>query len=215
MRNIFIIILFLFTVASCAKKERSINVSGQLFDPALNTVIKGAEIKLKAAKVESGVYNSNYTEIASATTDASGNYSMEVLVEKVSGYRFIVSKDNYFEIEKDVNTDDFESEDNYKADFEIYPKASIHLTIKNTSPQGMDDEIKFRFSNIETSCKTCCNNNSNTGTGPTYSYESECDVRGEKWIYINWVVTKGGSQHLFSDSIFAEAFKKTDFNINY
>ena len=215
MKHLVFVLITIIALSSCAKKERSIKVSGNIYDPALNQAVAGATVKLKAAKIESGVYNSNYTEIEKVTTDASGNFTMDITVQKVSGYRFVVEKDDYFELEEDVNTDDFEKNNNYTANFQIYPKASIRLTVKNTSPQGMDDEIKYRYTNIEGSCKTCCNNNTITGTGPTYSADNECDVRGEKWIYINWVVTKNGNQHLFSDSIHVEAFKKSTYNIDY
>ena len=215
MKNGFFIILLIISLVSCTKNERIIKVSGQIFDPALNSVVSGATIKLKAAKVESGVYNSNYTEIATATTDVSGNYTMDVKVEKVSGYRFIVSHEKYFEIEEDVNTADFEKKNEFAANYELFPKSTIHLTVQNTSPQGMDDEIKYRYTNTEIGCKTCCNNNTITGTGPSYSSDKECDVKGEKWIYINWVVSKAGTQHIYSDSIYMEAFKKSNFNIDY
>jgi hypothetical protein len=214
MKNLIIIFTILL-LASCSKKERTINITGKVYDPALQKAVAGATVVLKAAKVESGVYNPSYVEIASAATGNSGEYSFEVNVEKVSGYRFVVSKDNYFGEEVDVTTDDMEKNDSYSADFEIYPKAKIHLTVKNTQPQGMDDEIKYRYKNIESKCKTCCNNTTVTGTGPTYSSDTECDVRGEKWIYISWVVTKKGNQHIYEDSIRTEAFKTSNYNISY
>jgi len=215
MRKFLTVVFVLLLFASCTKNDRSIKVSGNVFDPALNKAVAGATIKLKAAIIESGVYNSNYTEIASTTSDASGNFNMDIAIQKVSGYRFVIIKEDYFDLEEDVNTDDFEKNESYTANFETYPKSSIHLTVQNTSPQGMDDEIKYRYINIESGCKTCCNNNTVTGIGPTYTADNECDVRGEKWIYINWVVTKNGNQHLFSDSIYVEAFKKSNFNIDY
>ena len=101
MEHLVFILITIITLSSCAKKERSIKVSGNIYDPALNQVVAGATVKLKAAKIESGVYNSNYTEVEKVTTDASGDFAMEVLVQKVSGYRFVVEKDDYFEIEKE------------------------------------------------------------------------------------------------------------------
>lgn len=215
MRIISFFLLIFLLVTACGKNERYIQVSGKISDQGFNKAGDAVTVKLKSSKIESGVFNSNYTEVASAITDASGNFSMEVLVEKASGYRFLVSKTDYFESEIDVTTETFEKNETFTANYDIYPKAIIKLVVNNTSPQGLDDEIKYRFTDIEQECKTCCNNSTITGSGPDYSSTSECDVRGQKMFHINWVVSKKGNQNLYSDSIWVEAFKTTTYNINY
>ncbi len=215
MRRLITPVILLLLLASCAKKDRIITISGNVYDPALKKNIEGAEIKVKAAKVQGGVYNPSYVEIASTRSDPSGNYSVDVKVEKFAGYRFAVSKDQYFDVEKDAGTEEVEAGSTYKADFNIYPVAEINLKVKNTQPQGNDDEIKYRFKNIEAACHSCCNNTTVTGTGPTYSADKTCEVRGEKNIIIEWVVSKKGNQHLYSDTIYTPAFKTTTYKIDY
>jgi hypothetical protein len=214
MKFIFALLLIFLTTVSCSKTERKIHVTGTINDVVLNQG-SGVTIKLKAAKIVSGVYNANYTEIASTTTDASGKFVMDILVDKVSGYRFLISKPDYFEVEKDVTTETFENNDIYETNFDIYPISTITLEVKNTSPQGMDDEINYRFTNINQECKTCCNNNTINGLGPDYNVTSSCNVRGQKMYYITWVVAKNGNQNLYHDSIWVEAFKTANFEIHY
>lgn len=210
----FFLVLLIFVFA-CGKKQTTITVSGKISDGSLLGGENGTTVIIKAAKVESGVYNSNYVEIASTSTDSKGNYSLEVEVEKVSGYRFVVRKTNYFDVEEDIRTETFEGSDAFSKDFTIYPVAVLRLEVNNITPQTIDDEIRYRFTNIEQECKTCCNNDVVIGTGPDYSSNSECDVRGQKMYILNWVVTKKGNQHLYTDSVLAEAFKTTTYKINY
>jgi hypothetical protein len=107
MKNLIIIFTILL-LASCSKKERTINITGKVYDPALQKAVAGAKVVLKAAKVESGVYNPSYVEIASAATGNSGEYSFEVNVENVSGFSIVVNKDNNFGEEEDVTPDDMQ-----------------------------------------------------------------------------------------------------------
>lgn len=210
------IILFTFLfIIGCNKNERIITVQGNINDPTFNSAGSNVTVILKAAKIESGVYNSNYVQIATSKSDANGNFSFEIPVEKVSGYRIILEKENYFDIEEDITTEIFEKEETYNADYKIFPIGTIRLEIKNTSPQSMDDEIKYKFDNIDQSCKTCCNNNVSTGSGPDFSIISECNARGNKMLKLTWVITKNGNQNIHSDSVWLEAFKTTTYKINY
>jgi len=215
MKNFSIIIIVVILLASCGKKTRSIAISGNIFDPALKIPVENTKVILKASKIEGGIYNPNYVEIASATTDISGNYEMNINIEKVSGYRFVIEKTNYFSSEEDIKTDILETNSTYSYSKNIFPIASIHLMVSNKTPQSMDDEIKYRYTNIESQCKTCCNNNPITGTGPSYSADSQCDTRCETWINLVWVVTKNGIQHLYQDSIFTHAFQTSNYKIDY
>lgn len=215
MKYLIPIFSILILISSCGKNEEFITFKGTVSDGNNGKALAGAKIILQSSKIQSGVYNPSYSAAASTTTDASGAFSIDILIEKVAGYRVLVSKEDYFEIEEDITTADFEASQNYEGSWSIYPKASIALSVKNTSPQGMDDQIKYRYKNIESQCNSCCNNETKTGTGPDFSESTECDVRGDKWIYISWVVTKSGTQHIYEDSIFAVRAQVTSFNINY
>ncbi len=200
---------------SCVDDTRVITVSGDIFDPYTGTNVVGAKVVLSATLVKSGVYNSNYTEIASTTTDADGNYLLSFNIQKAAGYRVLITRDNYFDYQEDITTEDMESDDVYPGNYEISPKATINLRVRNLTPQAMDDQIDFKYTNIISECKTCCNSDLKTGIGPAFDTTIQCDVVGERWLKIYWTVTKKGNQTYHNDSVFTSAFQTTTYNINY
>ena len=215
LNKALVLSLILLLFFSCKKEDRYITLSGKISDGTFGGAASSAKVMVKVAKVENGVYHSSYVKTAEGNCDANGNYSMEVKVENVSGYRIVVAKDNYFEEEQDITRENFESQDNYTYNRSIYPIGTIQLLINNTNPHDQNDQINFRFTNVEQSGYNCCSNEIQSGTGINFSYSGTCLVRGNRKIAINWVVSKKGNQQLYTDSIYAEAFKTTVFQINY
>ena len=200
---------------SCKKDPKIYALSGKVYDPQLESNINGASVVLRASKVQSGVYNSNYVDIASTSTSSNGAYSMEIEEEKVSGYRYYVSKQDYFDELIDIETEDLQQESSYTKNFSLNPIGYIQVNVKNTTPQGTDDEVRYRFKNVEAQCKDCWNNEINVGIGPTYSSNKSAQVIGERDLLIEWVVKKGGQQHIYQDTITSKAFQTVNFSINY
>ncbi len=94
-------------------------------------------------------------------------------------------------------------------------EAWIELKVKNTTPHGIDDKITYRYTNIEVQGNGCCDNQPNTGDGPSYNESIECKVQSDDWIKLEWTVTKNGSQHVFDDSIHTEAGNTVIYTLNY
>ncbi|MBN2745662.1 MAG: hypothetical protein JXR34_02965 [Bacteroidales bacterium] len=215
MKIVSIFAIISIMLFSCAKKERTITIEGQVDDPSFNQKANGVKVLLKSAGVQSGVYTSTYLTIGEATTGSDGKFKMELTVAKSSGYRLNLSKSDYFSVQRDIATDVLEAEDNYTIHFNIYPKATIHLEVKNTTPQGNDDAINYHFTNIDEDCTTCCNNEMTYGVGPLYQNATECELRGNKMLKLEWVVKKNGNQKLYQDSIWIEPFITNYYSINF
>lgn len=200
---------------SCKKEAQTFRINGNVYDSQLKCNVQGATVILLGNKVESGVFNNNFTELARSSTDASGNYNFEIKDQKVAAYKFTIIKDKYFDLEAEVKTDVLQASENFTKNFIAYPQATIQIHTQNTSPQGTEDQIKWRFLNADQSCKTCCNSLWTTGIGPTYNQTTECMVVGARYLNIEWVVTKNGSQHIYMDSIFMNAFQTQLKEISY
>ena len=206
----------LLTLSACKKDGLTYTISGTITDGSFNKALAGAEVQLLASKIESGVYNSTYSEMQTATTDANGNFSMEIKDELVAGYRFYIHKDDYFDQYIDVDTDKLEEQSTFTQNSKLYAQSSITLKIKNTMPLGPDDKIKWRYSNIDAVCRDCCNNLLQEGIGATFQTDATCLVRGEKWIKFSWSITKTNQATInASDSIFCPAFGSATYEINY
>jgi len=217
IQHLFFIILAIISLSfvSCEKEVRKFDVSGKVYDPQLKTNVSSAEVVLRGSKVQSGVYNSNYVDLQSTTTSSDGTYMFEVAEETVSGYRFYINKKDYFDQLIDVETKDLQNNNGYTLNVNLIPIAYLKLSVKNTMPIGADDEIHFRFKNVDIQCKDCWNKGTITGIGPTYSYSRTAQTSGENELIIEWVVKKGGQQHIYSDTIFTKSFQTVDYNINY
>jgi len=200
---------------SCKKKAAIYELNGTISDPQLKVKVDNVKVSLKASKIESGVYNPNFVEIQSTKSSSSGSYSFSVEYDNVSAYRLDFNKTNYFDASKEISPEYLQSNSPLSVDINIIPIAEINLSVKNTSPQGTDDQITFRFKNIEVKCKDCWNNEPITGSGPSYNYNATKKLSGEKDVYIEWVVKKKGNQKIYQDTIHTKAFKSVNFNINY
>lgn len=210
-----IVLTSIVSLSSCKKEVAVYNLNGKIYDPQLKKAVSSANVSLKASKVESGVYNPSYNEINSTSSSSNGNYSFEVEFDNVSGYRLDFTKNNYFDQSIDIKTEDLQNDAGLTMNTNLIPIGFVKLIIKNTSPQGTDDEIRFHLSNVDVKCKDCWTNDVITGTGPAYSFSETKQLSGEKKFLINWVVTKNSQQHVYQDTITSKAFSTVTFNINY
>ena len=200
---------------SCKKQPSTFNIKGKIINNQTQQNLGGITIHLDAKKIENGVYNSRFVNIESAVSNSDGTFIIEHEEANISEYRFRISEPGYFPIEEIVSIDAIQSSDGYNNTFELIQKSWIELNVKNTMPQGTDDKITYRFTNIEVKEKDCCNNITNTGIGFDYEAYHKCSVRSLAWIKIQWTVTKSGNQSLHKDSVYSEAEKTVNFIINY
>ena len=200
---------------ACKKEVATYDLSGKVFDPQLKKNVSSANISLKASKVQSGIYNPNYTEIQSVNTSSDGSFYLKVDYDNVSGYQVDVSKNNYFDESIRLKTDDIQNPDGLSLNIDLIPIAHIEIRIKNTTPQAADDEIRVHFSNVDVKCKDCWNNDTIVGIGPSYNFSKTAQVSGEKKMVLKWVVKKNGIQHVYKDTILSKAFTTVTYNIDY
>jgi len=201
--------------SACKKKVTLYDLNGSIADQQLNIKVSDVKVSLKASKIESGVYNPNYVEIQSTRSNSSGNFVFTVEHDNVAGYRLDFTKKDYFDQSMDIKTEALHVNVPLNVNINFVPIAHIKLSVKNTSPQGTDDQITFRFKNIDVKCKECWNNEPIKGVGPSYTYNETKKVSGEKEILIEWVVKKKGNQNIYQDTIHTKAFTTVNFNINY
>lgn len=199
----------------CKKSQGTFSISGKISNMDNNNSIAEARVYLDAKILQNGVYNSSFTNIASATSQSDGNYSFEIEEQTISDYRFRVVRTGYFDIEEIVSVDILQASNTFSKNFKLTEEAWVELIVNNTMPQDLDDEINYRFSNIEVSGKDCCSNELHIGIGPTYSATTLCKTKSSKWIKIEWVIKKNGGQVLKFDSIYTDAQQTATYHINY
>lgn len=210
------LILFLLTIVvsfSCKKDDNKIKIKGNVYDPQLKETVSGAFVSISSSKVSGGVYNPNYVEITSTTTDGSGNFEMEIAIGKVGGYKLFINKDQYFENEVEITPEAMEANDTYTGSYNIYPEAWINLHVKNVG--FYYDEIRYHFSKGALQCSQCCSSEWITGTGYSYDETTNCRVYGNSYVEINYITKKGNDTYNNTDSVYCEAFKTTNHEIQF
>lgn len=213
------VLLILFVViavfSQCKKETKIYSISGTVTGTNSSDKINGVKVSLAAKKLSDGVYNPTFVNLKDAYTDNNGMYSMEINEEQVSEYRFRIDKEDYFEVEEIVSVDKLQASESFTKNFTMMKESWIELKVKNTSPQGTDDKIVYRFKNIKVSGKDCCGNQATTGIGAEYNVTTRCKSQSDEWIQLEWVVYKNGGQILHNDSLFSEPGQTTIYSLNY
>ncbi len=213
-----LIVIFLISVLliHCDDKDpKHIKVEGRVYDNILNQSVPNANVSLLCQKIESGVYNLNYTTIGSAKTDENGNFKFEFDVERVAAYRFEITKNGYFENITDYNPDEVEANDVFSKTFIAKPATFVNLHIKNTNPHDNTDFIAFYFSKGGLECNNCCPDTISHAYGVSVDLTRMCKTYGHQDIHIVWHINKNGNHILDSAVLYCPVFDTVNYEILY
>ena len=210
-----LLLVLVLLVFSCKKETKEFEISGNIISQQKQLPMSGAKVYLDAKKIVNGVYNSSFVNITSTTTNSDGTFDMSVKDDKVSEYRFRASESGYSDFEEIVAVDKLEASGTFSMNIKLTQESWIKLNVKNTMPQGVDDKITYRFTNINVKGKDCCNNDPIEGNGYDYSVQHNCRAQSHAWIYLDWTVSKNGGQVLHDDSIWTGDGITVTYNLNY
>jgi hypothetical protein len=200
---------------SCKKDKNKVIVNGSVYDPNTLAYIEGVKVSFMASKLSGGTYNSGYVEIASAVSDAGGKFTFEVDEDKVSGYRFFISKPNYFHVIKDYTADQLNAGVQHDLSFNMYPEGFIKLDVTNVAPMDTNDFIAYSFTNGYVDCDQCCNNVIRHGKGMTYNEIWKCKTYGNQNVIVTYYVTKNYITNMYTKTFYCNAFDTASCIINY
>jgi len=208
-------ILFSGIIPSCKKDKNKININGSVYDPNSKATVSGVTVTISSSKITNGYYNSNYTDIATTTTDGSGNFSFEFQKDKSAGYRIYIAKSNYFDYTLDIPDANIVAGTPYTPKYDIYPVGYIKLHVKDAAPYDSTDFIAYSYTSGYLSCYECCTNTTFKGYGKLYDATSKCKTYGNQNIIINWHVTKNSTDVAYSYTFFCTPFDTTSYEILY
>lgn len=213
MKKICMLIFMAFALLSCKKDDEKITVTGTVVDPQSGNGISGVNVYLDGKILNSGIYNEDYSEIASATTDGSGNFKIETDWQVVSCYRIRAFKNNYFENQAVVPAESISKGQTYSTSLSMLPASWIRVNINNMVGYA-DDEIQYKFTSTPQTCMDCCHNSFLIGSG-NYHAVYKCRAVGNRFNRFYWTVKRDGLTNPFADSVYCAAFDTTTLNINY
>lgn len=190
-------------------------IVGKITDNGNGAGVAGVTVKIEYKPYENGVYTATYSTLTSATTDASGNYSISVEKPNTDGFKFTVSGSNYFPAEKIVNPDNLTTTTANTQNFSIDASGFLVIHIKNTSPVAPDDFIQFTMTGLNYTCSDCCGNSPIQKTGMTVDTTFTCRRYANRNIEYSKIITKAGSTNVVPGTIYLGAGTTVNLDIFY
>lgn len=216
MKTIFIFFTFLtaFLISSCKKDPDMVKVNGTVIENYVGGAISGASIVLQGKGVNTGIYSTGFSDLASTTSDASGSFSLEFEKKPYSEYRFIISKPNYFSEFVNVASTAIDGS-SYNGQLKLSAIATLHFVIKNINPVSGEDYINLVITQQPASCSDCCTTSQINLPGMAVDTSFYCTTHGNHSIILMKTIKHGGSQVISVDTIAAQAFQTQEVIINY
>lgn len=213
---VLILIFLLFMAAmACNKDSDRIIIEGSVTDPVQSVKVEGATVYLYGKLLQGGVFHPDPSVIAMATTDASGNFKIDIGQVKASDFEMHVLKENYFGFTEPLTTSEISAGKTYNPAYQIYPQAWIHLKVRNTFPYDSSDLISYRILSQNPSCADCCSDAYVQGSGMNYNNESLCRSRALSAARIIWNVHKGGNSITDSAVLTLPLFDTAYYELKY
>ena len=159
------LITVIYFVFSCKKDTSStIIINGRIYDPNQKTYVANADVQFLSSKVSSGTFNPSYVTVASATTDANGNFHIEYTKDKDAAFQIAVTKDKYYDQSYDISVTSMPG-GTYSPTYNIYSEAYFKIHAKNIFPYDINDHLGFVYLSTLPACFTCCNSLPKKGQG--------------------------------------------------
>ncbi len=193
VRILLLLIFVNFTFLSCKKDKENIIIKGKITNYTNNAGENNVKVVLYAKKIESGVYNANYTVLGRCTSSSTGEYSIEIENQNVDDYKITFEKDGFFNEETKFKQTSISS-NQYVKNLTIYPSAWLKIHIKNAAPTGDSDFFSYNITEgYKDYTDACLKKSQYTGTSVN-TYESG-KIIGNMNIKIEYTVVKNNNSY--------------------
>jgi hypothetical protein len=213
--QIVFFILFLLITASCNKQKNEMIITGKIYSPNEQYYMSNAKVILEGQTFVNNTWNSNYNVIASAYSDASGNYRIEHEKVRANSIRLKVAKAGYITEIKDLNYENIIPGEEYYVNINIYPKSYLLIKVKNEFPANDSDELTVTLSLGTENCPTCLQSGHTTFEGANVNDSIFGIVYGEKDYTIQWTINNNGNIEQHSQNVHCSKNDTATVNITY
>ncbi len=214
------VLCLLSVLLTCKKDKNTIHIKGTVYDPNQKINVQGAHVILQSSTVQSGIYSGSYQDIATGTTDASGNFNFDIAVARVIGYKIIINKDKYFYSETDIGPQNWSGGNTYNPVYNIYPIGYVKLYIENTHPYDLEDLVLYTISipdyaKLYPYCSGCCSDTARSGKGMYFRATFKCITQGATKTNISWDFTHNGIDIKLDTNLYCLPSDTTFIKIQY
>ena len=208
-------VLLFFSFNSCKKKVDKLTISGLLYQNGISSPLSGVHVTLKAKKMSGGAWTSNYETVTSGTTGADGKFSFTFNLMKVSGYRLIFEKTNYFTLTNDFSDNVLSNGGEYFKNYQVYAVAYLEVHIKNSTPVNSSDFMTYQLTGGTSGDIDCCSDTISNFFGTNIDVTRICKTYADQNIKIDWRYTKINIPHISVINITCPAFDTTSVQLFY
>lgn len=194
-------ILTSLMLCTCKKDDLQLLISGIVEDPNQQIAVAGAHVVLTGQVLEGGSFNNNFNQLATATTNANGQFSMEFERKTVANYRIQVEREGYLNNQIEFSGDQVRPDETYNTTVQILPEAWSKVRLSNQNPFDEEDRLAFRYVDATLAC-ACCDEQTVVLFGMNADSSWTCKYQGAYWMHYWYQTERDGIVQSFGDSIF-------------
>lgn len=180
-----------------------LEIIGTATSSADGSALAGVQIQLWEKVLEGGSLSNTAELAASATTDASGAYSMTFERRNASEYDIRYSGSGLVEGSVFINPESVVPGTPRCVNLSIPEATNVVTVLVNSNPETVEDEIAFRFLNATSPC-VCCNNDEVVITGNAVDSTRTCIEHSGKWLRYFATVDRISGTYTILDSVYTE-----------
>ncbi len=199
----------------CKKKEDTLIISGNAINEQMGQPVAGMSIALYAKTVTDGTWNTQFSLIATQSTESDGSFTFKFKKVRVSEFKLIFSKNGYFQDEYIIQPDLVVAGEDYHSNYPVHFEAWLKLIFKNNPPSSPNDIVSYRFLKGSATCPSGCNDSLTYLYGANIDTYHICKLYGSQNAVIEWNYSSNYSHQQHIDSVWAQPGDTTIHNINF
>lgn len=205
-------LLIIVLATSCEKKPDDFVFDCTVFNNRNNTPVENATVKMFVQRIDGG-FNTNYEQVGLTTTDASGQFIIEIEKDVFYSYRIDISHAGHFDKSFEINPDDVPFSTAYSETFEVFPKAWVATHLIN---QNFSSTATFAVQSDNEDCAECCSGGNTIVQGFPVDSVFVCPVIGEQQVTVSGsYVDMNGMVTQILETAFVQAFDTTTVTVIY
>lgn len=151
----FYIFFLLITLVSCKKDPIQYTFIGNVSDKNSGLPVDNVLLEISQKEINSNALNPNFILAGEISTDENGNYALVLDREKILELKFELTNDNYYSLDKTINSSELSTENDNVHDFKLESHAWIKVRLLNSFVEP-GEQLNFYKHNIREDCPDCC-----------------------------------------------------------
>lgn len=153
MRSWYLYALLLLACIGCSGASEIV-LEGTVEDGITAEAVEGVMIDAAYSSINNGTFNAGGAPVASAVSDANGQFSLRFEPKNVVNYQLKGVKEGYFQIDSVYDKSEWLVGETTVLQLRMLRQCSLHIRmINNTDPSA---RMLFQLPPASQSCPTCC-----------------------------------------------------------